>query len=515
MKKYLLVVLLFIYPCLMVAQFAVVSTVPANNAKNVPLTTTISMTFSEALDTNAMNQNGGDTWFTNIDSMVSYGYSADMKTTFGTYVLKPNTSYFVAFTYVKAKSGAVIGTPYVYYFTTGADFLPYSVSGTVLSGTTGVSPAGSIVGLANVNIMKDEGKDGGPPPFVGWTNVNSNGTFTVPYLPNGKYWILSAKDVDKNGSIDPDNGIDVMAFNNDSIVINNASITNVNLTFFNSAPTIFSESITKGDSMANALPADKKLRRISGWDVDTLGRARTWEYAYTYMNNTNIVGKAIDIRSSGSGSYILDQSYAQWIHAFKPVTNYKTAASSAIVMANVEAGGGKAFRLLPHADTIEFRIELSMSDQKNGWFGSFGFDTSKIYWAVAYVHEDQISNGNSKWVKGKFFLCDQATGAVLLTQNLTGVKKKGTLPEQFSLFQNYPNPFNPTTMISYQLPMNNHVTLKVYDALGREVATLVNELKDAGNYSVKFDASKLSSGMYFYILNAGNFSSVKKMILMK
>ncbi|MDP1678067.1 MAG: T9SS type A sorting domain-containing protein [Bacteroidota bacterium] len=89
------------------------------------------------------------------------------------------------------------------------------------------------------------------------------------------------------------------------------------------------------------------------------------------------------------------------------------------------------------------------------------------------------------------------------------------IPQMFSLMQNYPNPFNPVTMINYQLPINSLATLKVYDALGREAATLVNETKEAGTYSAKFDGSKLSSGIYFYTLQAGNFIATKKLTLMK
>lgn len=85
----------------------------------------------------------------------------------------------------------------------------------------------------------------------------------------------------------------------------------------------------------------------------------------------------------------------------------------------------------------------------------------------------------------------------------------------YYLLQNYPNPFNPNTTISYQIPQSRFVTLKVYDMLGREVAALVNEEKPTGNYEVEFDGSNLTSGIYLYKIQAGSYSSVKKMILLK
>ena len=90
-----------------------------------------------------------------------------------------------------------------------------------------------------------------------------------------------------------------------------------------------------------------------------------------------------------------------------------------------------------------------------------------------------------------------------------------TAPTVFALEQNYPNPFNPSTLISYSIPQNSFVTLKVYDIIGNEVATLVNQTQSAGKYDVRFDASNLSNGVYMYSIKTDNFSSTKKMILMK
>jgi hypothetical protein len=88
-------------------------------------------------------------------------------------------------------------------------------------------------------------------------------------------------------------------------------------------------------------------------------------------------------------------------------------------------------------------------------------------------------------------------------------------PATFSLEQNYPNPFNPTTSIQYAIGSRQIITLKVYDVLGNEIATLVNEEKPAGEYEVEFNASELTSGIYFYQLKSGSFVETKKMILLK
>jgi hypothetical protein len=88
-------------------------------------------------------------------------------------------------------------------------------------------------------------------------------------------------------------------------------------------------------------------------------------------------------------------------------------------------------------------------------------------------------------------------------------------PIEISLEQNYPNPFNPTTTIKYQIPERSFVTIKVYDVLGNEIETLVNEEKPAGSYEIEFNGTGLPSGTYFYQLQAGSFVETKKMVLMK
>jgi len=96
-----------------------------------------------------------------------------------------------------------------------------------------------------------------------------------------------------------------------------------------------------------------------------------------------------------------------------------------------------------------------------------------------------------------------------------GVTNSKSTPSDFYISQNYPNPFNPTTIINYSVPTRTFVSLKVFDILGREIKTLVNEEISAGNYSVNFNGAYLSSGVYFYTISAGDFKQVKKLILLK
>lgn len=132
------------------------------------------------------------------------------------------------------------------------------------------------------------------------------------------------------------------------------------------------------------------------------------------------------------------------------------------------------------------------------------------------IHSKRIANLYLQEFKARYI---EAGG----TDNITvlGVKQIGNgVPNSFELSQNYPNPFNPSTVISYQLSVASHVTLKIYDVLGREMAILVNQKQNTGCYSVTFDASKFASGVYFCRIiadenNREKFMSVKKLVLMK
>jgi hypothetical protein len=133
----------------------------------------------------------------------------------------------------------------------------------------------------------------------------------------------------------------------------------------------------------------------------------------------------------------------------------------------------------------------------------------------AYIIQDISANNTYLFVAAQNGLF-----RIRISTLLTSVEQQYILTT-FSLFQNYPNPFNPETTISYSIPKSEHVTLKVFDVLGREVATLVDEYKQPGNYKTTFNAGHLersremTSGIYFYRLQAGSYYETKKLILMK
>jgi hypothetical protein len=150
--------------------------------------------------------------------------------------------------------------------------------------------------------------------------------------------------------------------------------------------------------------------------------------------------------------------------------------------------------------------------------------TSDDIISVAGVDSNTASAITVSNFNGELRSTDTTYILTVSSEQLVGVKDtKNHLPKEFRLFQNYPNPFNPNTKISWQSPFGSHQTLKVYDLLGNEVATLVNEFLPAGAYEAEFDASQLSSGIYFYRFQAidpgtssgQGFVETKKMILMK
>lgn len=147
-----------------------------------------------------------------------------------------------------------------------------------------------------------------------------------------------------------------------------------------------------------------------------------------------------------------------------------------------------------------------------------GSESRVIVKSKSYPGQSYLKSGTN-WID--FYTIDSTgnfciKGLFVDDTTTTGTQNTGSeIPENYSLSQNYPNPFNPSTTITFAIPENDFVTLRIYDVLGREVKTLISRVMNAGTHKITFDASKLSSGMYYYKITTNNFTDTKKMILIR
>lgn len=262
---------------------------------------------------------------------------------------------------------------------------------------------------------------------------------------------------------------------------------------------------------------------IDVWSGDTWRRldfvSSTIGYFYESGINPQKLLKTIDgcekwLTTNYSGNATVIKCFDEnivLIHSIVPTKISRTTdGENSWEGSNFTSGWGNDFEFIPgNASKVFF------TDHDKLFFSS---DTGKT-WQEVFVDTIELKGRDivfpdqyHGWILGD-------SGRVYKTNTggiLTNTENNYTyLPDKFSLTQNYPNPFNPSTKISWQLSVSSLVRIKVYDVLGREVATLVNEEKPAGKYEVNFDASKLSSGVYFYRLQAGDFIRTKKMIVLK
>jgi hypothetical protein len=183
---------------------------------------------------------------------------------------------------------------------------------------------------------------------------------------------------------------------------------------------------------------------------------------------------------------------------------------------NMSADGGATWGTAMNLTNTNDRTELfpTLADDLE-LVSSAGSGVASATYRARVLYMEDTHNGASPFGEGP----EEAEPIVYLEFDVTTVTSVepigGTVPEEYGLEQNYPNPFNPTTNVNYSIPTAGFVTLKVYDLLGQEVATLVNQEQVAGSYRVDFNAADLANGAYFYRLTAGTFTDVKKMVLMK
>lgn len=192
------------------------------------------------------------------------------------------------------------------------------------------------------------------------------------------------------------------------------------------------------------------------------------------------------------------------------VTNWQPTGITTSIVHNIEIYGN--YGIIAHYSAGVRIIDISNPDAPTevAWYDTYPSNNAESYngcWGV-YMFPSQ-----------KIIASDRQTGLYVLRASIsltgTGNNSSAIVPGKFSLEQNYPNPFNPSTSIRYSLIKSELITLKIFDILGNEVSTLVNERQDAGVYNVNFNAVNLPSGNYFYRINAGDYQETKLMTLIK
>jgi hypothetical protein len=259
-------------------------------------------------------------------------------------------------------------------------------------------------------------------------------------------------------------------------------------------------SINPGDTTGVAMQFFDAGPRYFGTGTPPYG-------TYADTNLTLITGDARSTPFTPTGTWFSSRELVGEIHYDEPVPVELVSFTASVHPDGnaVELSWLTATELNNQGFQVERKTE-STSWDNIGFVNGYGTTTETQF----YSFIDQNLNPGSYFYRLKQIDFDGSFKYYELAETV----EIGAL-QTFYLSQNFPNPFNPATIISWQVPVDGYTTLKVYDDLGREVATLVNEEKPAGNYEVEFNASELASGVYYYRIISGDFVDTKKMILMK
>lgn len=266
--------------------------------------------------------------------------------------------------------------------------------------------------------------------------------------------------------------------------------------------TIFAMNINSGDGQITVINAANKdsLKTVTQWL--NLPNPSPHNCAFSkdrkYLFATDEVGAIPRLLKVWN---IQDLTNVTQVATWQP-TNITTS-----IVHNVETNGDTAVIAHYTAGVRVLNISNPAAPQEIAWYDTYPTNNNNIYTGCWGVY---------RFPSGKIIASDMKTGLyVLKIGNSVGIEEENIIADGFKLEQNFPNPFNPKTVISYSLIKSGFVSIKVFDVLGNEVASLVNGRKNAGSYNAEFDGSKYASGIYFYTLETGDFSDRKKMILLK
>lgn len=275
------------------------------------------------------------------------------------------------------------------------------------------------------------------------------------------------------------------------------------------------------------------------WEYShSLGFSVTGGYVYRGQNVPELYGKYI------YGDYVSTRVWSLEYDGINPTVNTQiTQAPGSITSFGVDENhelylisfNGKIYKFTPTivpVELVSFNATVINNKVRLDWFtateiNNSGFEIERSKDGSNYQFIYFVGGNGTTTNRNIYSYIDESVTSGVYYYRLKQIDFDGSfeylktvavdlgLPQEYLIEQNYPNPFNPKTVISYQIPVEGFVTLKLYDVLGNEVKTLIEEKKSAGSYTFDFNSEQLKSGVYFYKLTSGTFSATKKMILMK
>jgi Secretion system C-terminal sorting domain len=248
------------------------------------------------------------------------------------------------------------------------------------------------------------------------------------------------------------------------------------------------------------------------------------------VDEINLIG-CTELNGQGCVCHTVERDYSVnvWVEGPESLYVGQTGIYKMFMAGGPAEGGGYnvagRFGEMVLVDSFSFQHPLSMNELTQAFSLPFPTPQDTIYWEFGYkvldssilsdtiyscglsLVWDSIPDFHDRWNFGPKF--------PITILAATNINDQPNQPDDFMLYQNYPNPFNPSTKISWQSSVGSRQSLKIYNVNGKEVETILDDYKPAGSYEVRFNAEGLPSGIYFYILEAGDFSETKKMILLK
>lgn len=338
-------------------------------------------------------------------------------------------------------------------------------------------------------------------PLYGQPTVN--GRF-VEVTNNGTSYVV-------NVQISTNTGTNILGDATIPFTFDTANLVYVNTSFDNFSGGDYNIATATTNTIANRISLNIVLNNTAGGTV----------VSNTFMDVATITFNTIN--SVGSSNF----TFVSPLEFFSPSAIQWTIGTFTNLNTNPLPVELSSFSAVGNQNGVNLKWETATEVNNYGFDVERKIHTSTSLSVTAWEKVGFVNgNGNSNSPKTYSFRDENPNGGSKFQYRLKQIDNDGQfkysniveieiVPTQFELSQNYPNPFNPTTNINYELPIKSNVCLKIFDILGNEIVTLVNEEKEAGYYELKYNAKDLASGIYFYNISAGEFNRTKKMLLLR